>query len=204
MTTSAPLPIRIYLIRHGEIQWSITGQHTGRTDIPLTTHGESQARELVKSFSGIKFSHVLTSPQQRAQRTCQLAGLSSIATIEADLVEWNYGDYEGQRSADICKQKADWNLFRDGCPDGEMPLQVSERADRLIRKLRQLKGNIALFSHGQFGCVLATRWIGLPIVEAQHFALKTASFGVLSYDPHHPEVAVISMWNATSHESLDS
>ena len=204
MTTSTPLPISIYLIRHGETQWSITGQHTGRTDIPLTAHGESQARELEKSLSDIRFSHVLTSPQQRAQRTCQLAGLSSIATIEADLAEWDYGDYEGQRSVDIHKQQADWSIFRDGCPDGEMPLQVSDRADRLIRKLRQLKGNIALFSHGQFGCALATRWIGLPLVEAQHFELKTASFGILSYGSHHPEVAVISLWNAASHERVDS
>lgn len=196
MTSSTPMPISLFLIRHGETQWSLSGQHTGRTDIPLTENGEDQARGLTQCFRDIKFTHVLTSPRQRAQRTCELAGLSAAARIEPDLAEWDYGDYEGQRSVDIRKQRMDWNLFRDGCPHGEMPVQVSDRADRLITKLRLLDGNVALFSHGQFGCVLAARWIGLPLVEAQHFALGTASYGILGYDSHHPEVAIINLWNA--------
>ena len=120
-----------------------------------------------------------------------------------DLAEWDYGDYEGQRSVDIRKGRADWNLFRDGCPHGEMPAQVSDRADRLIADLRVLEGNVALFSHGQFGCVLAVRWIGLPLIEAQHFSLGTASLSLLGYDLHHPEVPIIALWNAASHECVD-
>ena len=198
MTLSTPTRINLFLIRHGETQWSLSGQHTGRTDIKLTTHGEDQARGLAQCFLDIKFNHVLTSPRQRAQQTCQLAGLGAAAKIEPDLAEWDYGDYEGQRSVDIRKQRPDWNIFRDGCPNGEMPVQVSDRADRLITKLRLLDGNVALFSHGQFGCVLAARWIGLPLVEAQHFALGPASYGILSYDPHHPEIANIQLWNAAA------
>lgn len=190
--------MHIFLIRHGETQWSLTGQHTGRTDIPLTAHGETQARELAPKFRDIKFSHVLTSPRQRARQTCDLAGLGSLAVIEPDLAEWDYGDYEGLRSVDINKQRVGWNLFNDGCPHGEMPMQVSDRADGLIAKLRGLDGNIALFSHGQFGCVLAARWIGLPLIEAQHFMLDAASFSVLGYNPHHPEVAVINLWNVAA------
>ncbi len=129
--------------------------------------------------------------------------MGAAAAIDADLAEWDYGDYEGERSVDIRKQRADWNIFRDGCPHGESPAQVSERADRLIAHLRALEGNAALFSHGQFGCVLAARWIGLPLPEAQHFALDPASLSVLGHDSHHPEVAIISLWNAASGEKLD-
>ncbi len=198
MTSTTPILINLFLIRHGETQWSLSGQHTGRTDIPLTAHGEAQALGLAQCFRDIKFNHVLTSPRQRAQQTCELAGLRAAAIIEPELAEWDYGDYEGKRSLDIRKQLPDWNIFRDGCPNGEMPVQVSNRADRLITKLRMLDGNVALFSHGQFGCVLAARWIGLPLVEAQHFAFGPASYGILSYDPHHPEVAIINLWNAAA------
>ena len=176
----------LYLIRHGETEWSLSGQHTGRTDIPLTARGEDEARELGQCLRAIPFARVLTSPRQRARRTCELAGLGPAAEIEPDLAEWDYGDYEGQRSVDIRKGRPDWNLFRDGCPNGEMPAQVSDRADRLIARLRALDGNVALFSHGQFGCVLAARWIGLPVVEAQHFLLGTASLSILGYDPTTP------------------
>ena len=146
---------------------------------------------------------MLTSPRQRSRRTCELAGLGAAAEIEPDLAEWDYGDYEGQRSVDIRKKRADWDLFRDGCPRGEMPEQVSDRADRLIAHLRALDGNVALFSHGQFGCVLAARWIGLPLVEAQHFALGPASLSILDCDPHHPRVATIALWNAAVHETFN-
>lgn len=206
MSTTARLamPLRLYLIRHGETEWSLSGRHTGRTDLPLTARGEDEARELAQRLREIRFAHVLTSPLERARRTCELTGLGAAAAIDADLAEWDYGDYEGQRSVDIRKQRAGWNVFRDGCPGGEMPAQVSGRADRLIAHLRALDGNVALFSHGQFGCVLAARWIGLPLLDAQHFALGTASLSILGFDPHHPEVAVIALWNAASGESSDT
>jgi len=194
------MSLRLYLVRHGETEWSRSGQHTGRTDLPLTAFGEDEARGLAPRLREIRFSHVLSSPLQRARRTCELTGLGKAVAIEADLAEWDYGDYEGLRSVDIRMQRADWNIFRDGCPHGESPAQISERADRLIAHLRTLDGNIALFSHGQFGCALAARWIGLPLVDAQHFALGTASLSILGDDPHHPEVAVIALWNAASNE----
>jgi len=202
-STSRPMPLRLYLIRHGETAWSLSGRHTGRTDIALTAPGEDQARGLAQRLRDIQFTHVLTSPRLRARRTSELAGIAAEAVIEPDLAEWDYGDYEGQRSVDIRKQRAGWNVFRDGCPHGEMPAQVTERADRLIARLRVLDGNVALFSHGQFGSVLAARWIGLPLADAQHFAFGPAALSILSYDPHHPEVAVIAVWNCAPNEILD-
>ena len=189
---------RIYLIRHGETEWSLASRHTGRTDIPLTEQGEQDARKLGERLRDLRFSQVFTSPRQRARRTCELAGLGPVAKIEPDLAEWDYGDYEGQHSVDIGQGRPDWILFRDGCPGGEMPAQVSDRADRLITRLRALDGNIALFSHGHFGCVLAARWIGLPVIEGQHFLLGTASLSLLGYEPSHPEVPLIELWNAGS------
>jgi probable phosphoglycerate mutase len=210
MKTSIPTPLRLYLIRHGETEWSLDRRHTGRTDIPLTANGESEARELGKHLRDIQFSHVLTSPLKRAQQTCGLLGLDQVPEIEPDLVEWDYGDYEGRKSVDIRKERPDWTIFRDGCPHGEMPTQICDseallqavRADRLIARLRSLDGNIALFSHGQFGGVLAVRWIGLTVDEAQHFPLGTASISIFAFDPHHPTVSVIALWNA-SHEILN-
>ena len=203
MTDVIAAPKCIYLVRHGETEWSLSGQHTGRTDIALTARGEDEARGLAKRLQNIRFAHVMVSPLKRARRTCELAGLAAAAEIVPDLAEWDYGDYEGQRSVDIRAQRAGWNIFRDGCPHGEMPAQVSARADRLIKKLHALEANTALFSHGQFSCVLAARWIGLPVVEAQHFALGTAALGILGHDPHHPEVPVIALWNAASREDFD-
>ena len=188
---------RIYLIRHGETEWSLSGQHTGRTDIPLTAPGEDGARELGQRLRDIPFARVLTSPRQRARRTCELAGLGPAAEIEPDLAEWDYGDYEGQRSVDILKGRPEWNLFQDGCPRGETPAQISDRADRFIARLRVLDGNVALFSHGHFGRVLAARWIGLPVSEAQRFLLDTASLSVLGYEHNHVESPVIALWNSS-------
>jgi probable phosphoglycerate mutase len=176
----------IYLIRHGETEWAITGQHTGRTDIPLTANGEAEARELGRRLRDIRFALVLTSPLKRARRTCALVVPDEIPKIELDLAEWNYGDYEGQRSVDILQSRPDWNVFRDGCPHGETPAQISERADRLIARLRTLEGKIALFTHAQFGCSLAVRWIGLPLIKAQHFPLGTASLSILGLLPIIP------------------
>lgn len=202
MTNTSPELLRIYLIRHGETEWSISGQHTGRTDIPLTTHGEEQAAKLELYFKNISFTQVLTSPMQRARQTCALAGLGNVSAIADDLSEWNYGVYEGLRSVDIREQRVDWNIFRDGCPQGESPEQIGQRADRFITQLRKIEGNIALFSHGHFSSVLATRWIGLPVLNAQHFSLSTASVSTLTYSANHPEIAVIALWNAVPGNGL--
>jgi probable phosphoglycerate mutase len=189
--------LSLYLIRHGQTEWSLSGHHTGRTDIPLTARGEEEARALLPWLAAIQFAHVFSSPRHRARRTCELAGLGPRLALEPELAEWDYGDYEGRLSSDIRKDRPDWNVFRDGCPGGEMPAQVAARADRLIMKFRAMDGNVALFSHGQFGLALAMRWIGLPVVEGRHFMLGTASLSILSVDPAHPDMRVIRLWNAT-------
>ena len=188
---------RIYLVRHGETDWSLTGQHTGRTNLPLTAHGEEQALALAPEMIGVRFAHVLASAARRARRTCALAGPGESAEDEPDLAEWDYGDYEGQRSVEILVGRPDWSVYRDGCPGGEAPLDVSRRADRIIARLRGLDGDIALFSHRQFGCCLAARWIGLTVCEAQNFELAPASVSVLGWNPSHPGLAVIARWNAS-------
>jgi probable phosphoglycerate mutase len=193
---------RLWFIRHGETAWSLSGQHTGRTDIALTAHGETAARELGHHLRGIRFSHVRASPRQRATRTCELAGLGIAMEIEPDLAEWDYGDYEGQRSADIREQRPGWDIFHDGCPNGESPARISDRADRLIARLGALTGDVALFSHGHFGAVLATRWIGLAVVHGEHFPLGPTSLSILSHNPRHPDVRAIELWNATPGASL--
>ncbi|MEO8935916.1 MAG: histidine phosphatase family protein [Burkholderiaceae bacterium] len=197
VTPTRENPLSLFLVRHGQTDWSLSGQHTGSTDIPLTMAGEDEARALAPWLIHIHFDHVLTSQLQRARRTCALVGLGRQADIEPDLAEWDYGDYEGLRSSDIRQRRPDWNVFRDGCPHGEMPAQVSDRADRLIARLCTMSGNVALFSHGEFGMALAARWIGLALLDAQHFLIGTASLGVLGYNPAHPEVRVIALWNAT-------
>jgi broad specificity phosphatase PhoE len=187
----------LYLIRHGETEWSRSGKHTGRTDIPLTARGEAEARALQPLLGAITFTAVLSSPLQRARRTCELTGLFATPVIEPDLAEWDYGAYEGLRSSDIYRERSDWSVFRDGCPGGETPAQISDRADRLIARLISYDGNVALFTHGHFGCALAARWIDLAVIEGQHLLLSTASVSILGHHPTHPEVPVISLWNAT-------
>ena len=197
MTPDRERPLSLYLVRHGQTEWSLSGQHTGSTDIPLTARGEDEARALIPWLRNVQFDLVLTSPRQRARRTCELVGLGRGAKIEPDLAEWDYGDYEGKRSVDIRKERPQWNVFQDGCPAGEMPAQVADRADRLIKRLAAMDGNIALFSHGEFGPALAARWIGLPVAEGRHLPLDTASLSILSYHPAHPQVRVLALWNAT-------
>ena len=195
-----PVPktlLSLYLFRHGQTEWSLSGRHTGITDIPLTAHGEDEARALLPWVKEIKFSLVLTSPRQRAKRTCELVRLEHEAEIEPYLTEWDYGDYEGKLSSEIRAARPEWNIFRDGCPNGEMPAQVSNRADRLIERLITMSGNVALFSHGHFLPALATRWIELAIEEGQHLPLSTASLSILSFNPTHSEVRVVALWNAT-------
>ena len=202
MIGNAGVLSRLYLIRHGETAWSLSGQHTGRTDIPLIEQGEQDARKLAKRLHAVSFSRVFTSPLRRARRTCELAGLDDSAEIEPDLAEWDYGDYEGQRLVEIRNGRSGWNLYRDGCPRGESPAQVSERADRLIARLRTMGGNIAVFTHGSFGRVLGVRWIGLPVMQAQHFLLGTASVSVLGYGHNLAEDPAIVLWNAVSNDIL--
>jgi broad specificity phosphatase PhoE len=196
--TTTPSPkLSLYFVRHGETEWSLSGQHTGSTDIPLTTQGEDEAQALQLWIDQIEFAHVLTSPRQRARQTCALVGLGAQAEIEPDLAEWGYGDYEAKTSADIRKERPDWDIFRDGCPHGEMPAEVSDRANRLIAHLNTMSGNVALFSHGHFGLSLATRWIGLPIEQGQHLQLDTGSLSILSSNPSRADRLVIALWNAT-------
>lgn len=197
MTNEPSMPLSLYFFRHGQTAWSLSGQHTGKSDIPLTAQGEDEARALRPWVQQIEFSLVLTSPRIRARRTCELVGLGDSVEIEPDLAEWDYGDYEGIRSADIRKERPQWNIFSDGCPNGEMPAQVSERVDRLITRLSSKSGNIALFSHGHLGLALAARWIGLAIEQGRHLQLSTASLSILSSTPSYPVTRVISLWNAT-------
>jgi len=189
---------RIYIVRHGETAWSLSGQYTGRADIPLTAHGRDTARKLAPSLREIAFAHVLASPLLRARQTCELAGLGAGVQVDPDLAEWDYGDYEGRTPAQILASRPAWKLFRDGAPGGESPQRVSARADRVIARLRRLDGNVALFSHGHFGRALAARWIGLPVLLAQRFLFDTSSLGVLCYEHGCSEQPAIGLWNAAS------
>jgi broad specificity phosphatase PhoE len=203
MKPASDLPL-VYIIRHGETSWSSTGRHTGRSDPPLTQQGEQEAAKLGKRLRGLTFARVFTSPRLRARRTCELFGLEGASEIEADLAEWDYGDYEGWRTIDIRKRTPEWNLFHDGCPGGESPMQIEERADRLIARLRTVRGNIALFSHGHFGRVLGVRWIGLPVAQAGSFSVSTASVSVLGYEHGRAEEPAITLWNADAFHLCDS
>jgi probable phosphoglycerate mutase len=195
---SEPLPV-VYIARHGETAWSLSGQHTGLTDIPLTERGERMAVALGKRLQGMKFATVLTSPLQRARRTCELAGFSERAEVESALVEWDYGEYEGLTSAQIRVQTPQWNLFRDGCPGGESPWAISRRADKLVLRLRTLQSPVLLFSSGHITRVVAARWLGLAVeVMAPRLLLGTAALSALSYE-HTVAEPAIKLWNDTRH-----
>jgi probable phosphoglycerate mutase len=191
-------PQVVYLARHGETAWSISGQHTGLTDLPLTRRGECNARRLEERLNGLEFARVLTSPLQRAKRTCELAGFGSTAELDRDLVEWNYGRYEGLRTADIHAIRPDWDMFRDGFPGGESFDEIAARADRVIERVRSIDGAVLLFSSGHFLRVLAARWLGLELQAARYFLLSTASLSSLTYE-HNPSHPAIGLWNDTHH-----
>jgi len=195
MSTSLP---QVFLARHGETAWSLSGQHTGNTDLPLTLRGEQNARRLGMRLQGQVFTKVWTSPLQRAKRTCELAGFGAVAEIDPDLLEWNYGEYEGLTSAQILANRPDWQLFRDGCPGGETPVQVAARADRVVQRVRAVGGTVLLFSSGHFLRMLGTRWLGLAAQEGRCFLLGTASLSILGYE-HNAAEPVIRLWNDTHH-----
>lgn len=188
----------IYIVRHGETAWSRSGQHTGLTDLPLTEQGETNARWLSQRLAGLSFAKVIVSPLQRARQTCALAGFEAQARVDRDLVEWNYGEYEGLRSVEIHERRPDWQLFRDGCPGGESPAQVAARADGVIERLRAVPGDVLVFSSGHFLRMLAVRWLALEPGLGRYLAMDTASVGVLGYE-NSPGRPVIRSWNDTSH-----
>lgn len=192
------LPI-IYLARHGETAWSLSGQHTGLTDLPLTERGEHNARQLGERLKGLTVARVFTSPLQRAVRTCELAGFGTVAEVDRDLLEWNYGEYEGRRTAEILAERPGWQLFRDGCPGGESPDQIGARADRVVSRLRAIHGNVLLFSSGHFLRVLTARWLGLEPAGGRYFLLSTASLGTLAHEHSNPSEPVIRLWNDARH-----
>jgi broad specificity phosphatase PhoE len=184
---------RIFLIRHGETEWSLSGQHTGITDIPLTANGRMLPKQLAPILAEVDFARVYTSPLSRARETCQLAGLGDRAEVDHNLAEWNYGEYEGLTPADIHAKTAGWMLFRDGCPGGEGPQDIGRRVDSVIARVRTVEGDVALFAHGHVFRVFAARWIGLPPDAGRHFLLDTATVSVLSY---YRGVQAIKRWNA--------
>jgi broad specificity phosphatase PhoE len=194
---SEALPI-VYLARHGETAWTLSGQHTGLTDLPLTDRGERNARRLGERLRGVTFAKVFTSPLQRATRTCELAGFGAVAEIDRDLLEWNYGEYEGRLTTDIHKERPQWQLFRDGCPGGESPNDVAVRADRVVKSVRAVKGDVLLFSSGHFLRVFAARWLGLDAAFGRYFVLSTASLSALGYE-HNLSEPVIRLWDDTRH-----
>ena len=185
--------MRLFCVRHGETQWSLSGQHTGATDIPLTDNGRRLAEQLRPAFARETFALVLVSPLRRARETCDLSGLGDEAVIEPDLVEWNYGEYEGLTSSQIHDTAPGWMVFRDGCPEGETPEQVGRRVDRVIERVRAVDGDIAVFAHGHVLRVLGARWIGLPPEQGQRFLLDTGTLSVLGY---YRDVPAIGVWNA--------
>ena len=186
---------KVYVVRHGETAWSLSGQHTGRTDLALTEHGEQVARALSARLQDLHFAQVLTSPLQRARRTGELAGFGATAVADPDLMEWDYGDYEGLRSADIRAQRPGWRLFEDGCPGGETLAEVTARAERVIARMRALEGDVLVFAHGHILRILIARWIVLPAFEARRLHLATASVSVLGYDHDIDEPVIRSLNN---------
>jgi probable phosphoglycerate mutase len=193
----------VYLARHGETLWTLSGQYTGLTDLPLTQHGERTAHRLGERLEGLAFTKIFTSPLQRARRTCELAGFGAVAEIDPDLVEWDYGDYEGRRGDDVRAEHPGWSLFRDGCPGGEMPEDVSARADRVVGRVRAVEGDVLLFTSGHFIRVLASRWLGLePSVNSRYFMLSTASLSALGYE-NEISRPVIRFWNDTRHVDME-
>ena len=185
----------VYLVRHGETEWSLSGQHTGLTDLPLTAGGEEQARRLRDRLKPISFATVFSSPLQRATRTAELSGYGAIAELDRDLTEWNYGDYEGKKRDWILASRPDWLIFRDGCPNGESPADVGIRADRVISRICRVDGNVLVFSSGHILRVLMARWLGLEPSGGRYFKLGTATLSILGYDHNNRGEPVLRLLN---------
>ena len=194
---SNPLPM-VYLARHGDTAWTVSGQHTGRTDLPLLPKGEENARRLGERLKDLTFAKVYTSPLQRAARTCELAGFGAVAESDPDLMEWDYGKYEGLKRPEILNDNPNWVLFRDGCPGGESPAQVAARADRVIARARAVEGNVLLFSSGHLLRMLCARWLGLEPDGGRYFVLSTASLSIAGYE-HDRSEPVVRLWNDNHH-----
>jgi broad specificity phosphatase PhoE len=183
----------VFAIRHGQTDWSLSGQHTGRTNLPLTDNGRLLAKRLRPVLAREAFALVLVSPLQRARETCELAGLGDRAVIDPDLAEWDYGEYEGLTNKQIRERAPGWLIFRDGCPGGEAPEQVATRADRVIARVRAVEGNVALFAHGHLFRVFVARWLGLTVAAGQHFLLDTETLSVLGY--YYDRIPAVKIWN---------
>jgi broad specificity phosphatase PhoE len=196
-----PLP-RVFLIRHGETEWSKAGRHTGRTDIALTSHGEEQALSVGRRIQALQFNRVFTSPLQRARATARLAGLGALLEIDPDLLEWDYGEYEGRRTDEIQSDRPGWNVFQDGCPKGESLRDVSARADQVVQRVRALTGNVALFAHAHVLRVVAARWLRLDALAARAFLLYPAGIGVMGYEHGNEDEPVVIRWNEACGEPL--
>ena len=192
--TSSPLPT-LYLARHGDTAWTDSHRHTGRTDLPLNEGGEEHARQLGAWLRRFSFVRVFTSPLRRASRTCELAGFGGAAEGDADLVEWDYGRFEGKTTGDILNDRLGWELFRDGCPDGESPCDVAARADRFIARVLGMTGDVLAFSSGHIIRMLATRWNGLPPAAGRVFFCRPASVGVLGFEHDSREEPILQLWN---------
>ncbi len=184
----------IYLARHGETEWSLNGRHTGRTDLPLTPNGEANGRQLAPRLAGLTFAQVFSSPLIRARKTAELAGFTP--TLEDNLREWDYGEFEGLTTAEIRTRAPNWNLFRDGCPGGESPTAIAARGDRLVNHLQGLTGNILCFAHGHILRVLAARWVREPVTFAASLLLGTATLSILSFDHGTRDEPAIKVWNS--------
>jgi probable phosphoglycerate mutase len=191
---SSDLPT-LYLVRHGDTAWTDSNRHTGRTDLPLNERGEEHARELGEQLHGYVFAHVFTSPLQRAAKTCELAGFGVGAEVHPDLVEWDYGRFEGQLTSDVLKERPGWELFRDGCPDGESPEDVALRADRFLARVHGMAGDVLAFSSGHIIRMIAARWLGLSPKAGRLFYCRPASVGVLGFEHHSPDQPIICLWN---------
>jgi len=192
--------VHVFVIRHGETAWSLSGQHTGATDVPLTDNGRRFAERLRRVLAKQAFARVFVSPTQRARETCELAGLGAAAVIDPDLVEWNYGEYEGLTPEQIQEKAPGWLIFRDGCPGGETPEQVAARVDRVIARARAVEGDVALFGHGHMLRVLVARWIEFPAGAGQHFLLDTGSLCVLGY---YRDIPAVKIWNGPLPDEVD-
>jgi probable phosphoglycerate mutase len=195
---SSDLP-RLFLARHGDTAWTDSRQRTGRTDLPLNEHGEEHARQLADRLQRFSFVRVFTSPLKRASKTCALAGFAEVAKVDPDLMEWDYGQFEGKLTRQILKERPGWELFRDGCPDGESPQDVAARSDRFIGRVRGVEGDVLAFSSAHIIRMIAARWLGLPPGAGRLFFCRPASVGVLGFEHNNRDEPIIGLWNYVAH-----